>query len=304
MGNDPVASLNAAYELGELFISQRRGVIFLLPKEDGPLSMLSNWRPITLLNIDYKITSKAIAKRLETVLPNLVHTDQAGFIKGRYIGENIRLINDVMEHTKIEKKKGGILISLDFKKAFDSLEWPLITKVLDSFNFGMSLRKWVTVFYSNIESTVTNNGFATNWFKLSKGVRQGCPLSPYLFTLSAEMLSNKIRQSTDIKGITMFGNEVKISQFADDTNLFCDDVTSAEKSLEIVNDFKDISGLRLNIKKTMYSSSRFVRKASSEQFLRSLEATPKGIALKTCLGCALDGGRYKWLSVGLEQTSV
>ena len=91
--------------MGELFISQRRGVIFLLPKEDGPLSMLSNWRPITLLNIDYKITSKAIAKRLETVLPNLVHTDQAGFIKGRYIGENIRLINDVMEHTKIEKKK-------------------------------------------------------------------------------------------------------------------------------------------------------------------------------------------------------
>ena len=96
--------------------------------------MLSSWRPITLLNIDYKIASKAIAKRLETVLPNLVHSDQTGFIKGRYIGENIRLINDVMEHTKIEKK-GGILISLDFKKAFDSLEWPLITKVLRLFQF-------------------------------------------------------------------------------------------------------------------------------------------------------------------------
>ena len=72
------------------------------------------------------------------------------------------------------------LISLDFKKAFDSLEWPLMIKVLITFNFGMSLRKWVTAFYSNIESAVTNNGFATNWFKLSKGVRQGCPLSPCL----------------------------------------------------------------------------------------------------------------------------
>ena len=137
LGHDLVASLNAAYELGELSISQRRGIITLLPKEDGSLLELSNWRPITLLNIDYKIASKAIAKRLEAVLPTIVHTDQTGFIKGRYIGENIRLINDVMEYTKIENK-GGILTSLDFKKAFDSLEWPLIHKTLETFNFGDS----------------------------------------------------------------------------------------------------------------------------------------------------------------------
>ena len=105
MGTDLVASLNAAYELGELSFSQRRGVITLLPKEDVPLSVLPNWRPITLLNTDYKIASKAIAKRLETVPSILVHTDQTGFIRGRYIGENIRLTNDVMEHTKIEKKE-------------------------------------------------------------------------------------------------------------------------------------------------------------------------------------------------------
>ena len=118
------------------------------------------------------------------------------------------------------------------------------------FQFWNEPQKMVTVFYSNIESAVINNGFATNWFKLSKGVRQGCPLSPCLFILSAEMLSNKIRQSRDIKGITIFGNEIKISQFADDTNFFCDNVTSAEKSLKTVNDFTDISGLRLNTKKT------------------------------------------------------
>ena len=149
IGHDLVASLNAAYELGELSISQRRGIITFLPKEDGSLLEFSNWGPITLLNIDYKIASKAIAKRLEAVLPTIVHTDQTGFIKGRYIGENIRLINDVMEYTKIENK-GGILTSLDFKKAFDSLEWPLIHETLETFNFGDSLMKWVTLFYSNI----------------------------------------------------------------------------------------------------------------------------------------------------------
>ena len=88
--------LNGAYEAGKLSISQWRGVITLLPKEDGFFFELPNWRPITLLNVDYKIASKTIAKRLEAVLPALVHTDQTGFITGRYIGESIRLINNII----------------------------------------------------------------------------------------------------------------------------------------------------------------------------------------------------------------
>ncbi|KAL9969964.1 hypothetical protein ACROYT_G022257 [Oculina patagonica] len=127
IGLDLIQSLNQAFEDGELSISQRRGVITLIPKEDSDLLDIQNWRPITLLNIDYKIASKALAKRIESVLPKLVHSDQTGFMKGRYIAENIRLINDVMEYTMTEKK-GGILVSLDFKKAFDTLEWQFIMK--------------------------------------------------------------------------------------------------------------------------------------------------------------------------------
>ncbi|KAL9981573.1 hypothetical protein ACROYT_G010292 [Oculina patagonica] len=127
IGLDLIQSLNQAFKDGELSISQRRGVITLIPKEDSDLLDIQNWRPITLLNIDYKIAFKALAKRIESVLPKLVHSDQTGFMKGRYIGENIRLINDVMEYTMSEKK-GGILVSLDFKKAFDILEWQFIMK--------------------------------------------------------------------------------------------------------------------------------------------------------------------------------
>ena len=180
---------------------------------------LSNWRPITLLNVDFKIAAKAIAKRLESILPNLIHPDQTGFVKGRYIGENIRLISDIMEYTKLQKIP-GILVSLDFRKAFDSIEWPFIMKTLDYFNFGLDIKRWVSTFYTNIESTVLNNGFATNWFKPSKGVRQSCPLSPYLFILSAEILAHKIRQDPSYKGIKIFGSEVKLYLFADDANIF------------------------------------------------------------------------------------
>ena len=122
-------------------MTQRRGVITLIPKEDGSLLDLSNWRPITLLNVDCKIATKAIAKRLEASLPKLINHDQTGFIKGRYIGENIRFIIDAKAHNI-----PGILVSLDFRKALDSLEWPFIMRTLDAFNFGTSIKKWIAPF--------------------------------------------------------------------------------------------------------------------------------------------------------------
>jgi len=249
LGHNLVDCFNEAYVENELTISQRRGVITLIPKEDGSLLELTNWRPITLLNVDCKIATKAIAKRIEGLLSKLVHSDQTGFVKGRYIGENIRMIIDAMEHTK-SNNIPGILVSLDFRKAFDSLEWPFIMKTLDSFNFGPSIKKWVSTFYKNIECAVMNNGFLTKWIRPSRGVRQGCPLSPYLFILSAEIMSNKIRQDKSIKGINILGNEVKLNQFADDTNLFCADLISVENALKEVDKFGELAGLKLNRKKT------------------------------------------------------
>ena len=246
-------------------ISQRRGVISLLPKEDANLLKLPNWHLITLLHVDYKIASKVIATRFEKVLDLLISPDQTGFLKGRYIGQNIRLVNDVVEQTKIPNIP-GILVQLDFCKAFDTIEWSFIKRSLALFNFGDSIQQWVSTFYNNSESAVLNNGFCTNFFKLSRGVRQGCPLSPYLFIVGAEILACKTRQDKTIKGITVFEKELKLSQLGDDTTLLCNDCNSVNRAFTVLNSFGNLSGLKLNSSKTKALWLASLRNRKDEPF--------------------------------------
>ena len=103
---DLLNSYNETFRKGSLSVSQKRGTITLIPKGDENFTELKNWLPISLLNIDYKILSKVLARRMEKVLPKLVHSDQAGFVNGRFIGQNIRLLNDIMDYTDIEKLPG------------------------------------------------------------------------------------------------------------------------------------------------------------------------------------------------------
>jgi len=208
-------------------------------------------------------------------LPKLINHDKTGFIKGRYIGENIRLIIDAIEYTKAHKIP-GILVSLDFRKAFDSLEWPFMMRTLDAFNFGTSIKKRVSTFCKNIESASLNNGFLTKWFRPSRGVRQGCPLSPYLFILSAKIMADKLRQEPSIKGIEILGNELKLSQYVHDTNFSCADLASVEKALEVVKNFGILAGLKLNRKKTKaISLGRWERNKSNPLQLKWLHSPVK-----------------------------
>ena len=138
---------------------------------------LKNWRPISLLNT----ATKRIAKRLEKVLPELINRDQTGYIKNRFIEENIRLISDVIDSYD-ENNLPGFLLFIDFEKAFDSLEWSFLFKSLEVMNFGPVFQRWIRTFYSNISSCVINNGYTTRFFPLKRGVRQGCPLSGLLFS--------------------------------------------------------------------------------------------------------------------------
>lgn len=243
-------SINYAYRIGQLSVTQRRAIIKLIPKKDLELNLLKNWRPISLLNCDYKIAAKAIANRFKQVIPNIISHDQTGFLKGRFIGENIRLIDGIIKHTAA-KNIPRLLLFLDFEKAFDTVEWSFLQKTLQHYNFGQSAINWIRLFYHNTESCILNNGWSSNFFKLERGVRQGCPLSPYLFILGVKILAKTITKNKDIKGITISEQEVKISQYADDTTLVLDgSPTSLTTSLQILDLFSEVSGLRLNSKKT------------------------------------------------------
>ena len=245
-----ISAFNYAYETGTLSVSQRRGIVKLIPKKDADLNVIKTWRPLTLLNCDYKIATKAIASRIKTILPKLISDDQTGFIKNRFIGENIRLIDSVIKYTAA-KGIPGLLLFLDFEKAFDTLEWSFIHKTLRYFGFGPQLVKWINIFYCNIESCILNNGWASNFFKPSRGMRQGCPLSPYLFILSVEIMAETFHKNKNIRGITINTKEVKLSQYADDTTLILDGSTeSFEESLRLLNLFGKASSLRLNCNKT------------------------------------------------------
>ena len=229
-----VDSFNYGLQHGSLSISQRQGIISLIPKKNKNAEYLTNWRPVPLFNVDYKIATKTIALRLEKDLPSIIHPCQSGYVKGRFIGESIRLITDTMNFTKT-KNIPGITVFLDFEKAFDSIEWDFIQKCLESFNFGPNLRQWISVFYKDISSCVVNNGVASKLFHLERGVRQGCPLSGILFVIAMELLDQRIRRSNDIKGIHIHENEeVKLTQYADDTTAILADVQSVSNLYELL----------------------------------------------------------------------
>ena len=141
------------------------------------------------------------------MLPSIINDAQTGYMKGRFIGENIRLISNIL-HVTPEQNLEGIALFIDLEKAFDSLEWDFLLKTLDTFQFGREFKSWVKILYTNITSCTINNGYASNWFELHRGVRQRFPLSGLLFVLAVEILSIAIRASRDIKGVQMANRKV------------------------------------------------------------------------------------------------
>ena len=123
---------------------------------------MKNWRPISLINVDTKIASKALAARMENVSTSVVHCNQTAYVKDRYIGESIRLITDLLAYTE-ENSIGGILFSADFEKAFDSIEHSFIFATLKSFGFGAQFIQWIRTIFNSTESCVANNCHSTGF---------------------------------------------------------------------------------------------------------------------------------------------
>lgn len=234
---------------GSLSQEQRTGIITLIPKKCQDRLLLNNWRPITLLNTDFKIFSKAISNRLQFCIKDVVSSDQTGFIKARTIGSNITNIQTVIDHTKATSST-GLLLAVDYRKAFDTIRWELIHYALARFGFGDFLSSAIKILFQDIKTCIFNSGFGSGYFFPSRGIRQGCCCSPSLFVIAVEFLAILVRQNTDIKGITVAHREVKISQYADDASFFIPDYTSLDHLLHLINAFAVISGLYINCHKS------------------------------------------------------
>ena len=204
-----------------------------MKKKGKDRTLIENWRPISLVNVDAKIISKVMATRIKNVLPHIIHCNQTGYVKDRYIGERVRSIFDIMEYTENENIP-GLLIFIDFQKAFDTLEWNVLFSCLNAFNFGPEFQRWIKTFYKNIQSCVINNGLSSN---------QGDPLSPYLFLLTVEILVIAVRENTEIKGIAIERQETQLLQYADDTTAVLSDLEWPHKPFQLLDKFKKVSGL-------------------------------------------------------------
>ena len=248
-----IESYEYTYKDKQLSQEQKLAIINLIPKKDKDLKFLKNWRPVSLLNTDYKILTKALAEKLQKVIGDIIDRDQIGYIKGRFIGESIRTIFDIKNITE-KLDLGGYIALIDFEKAFDSIEWAFLLKCLKAFNFGESFISWIKILYTDIKSCVSNNGYHSETFNLSRSVRQGCPISALLFIIVAEILAINIRSNKNIRGLNFIRKDIKeeykIVQLADDTTLFLADIKSVSQSVALFHKFETVSGLTINLEKT------------------------------------------------------
>jgi exonuclease III len=245
-----VDSINYAFEKGEMSADQRSGIITLSPKKTKIRTLLKNWRPITLLTVDYKLLAKALALRLKTFLPDYIDESQFGYVKDRYIGENIRCVID-LNTLCVKENQEAYAIQIDFEKAFDSVNWEFMILSLEKMNFDPDFIKWVQVLYKNTNSCVLNNGHKTGSFNLRRGVHQGCPLSALLFIIMVQVLQHMLVSRNDISGLMVGDKEIKILQMADDTTIFTNNIQDIPNILEVLDIFHKISGLKTNIEKTV-----------------------------------------------------
>ena len=230
-----------------LFITHRRGIITLIPKK-GDQRLLKNKRPVCLLDVTYKLIAKIVSIRISTVIDGLVERTQTGFIRGRHIGENIRLMQDIIEYCN-DDQLSGLLLSLDFANAFDRLNHDYIIHTLRAFNFGESLISWVNLLLRNVELTVMNNGYTSRWIPVQRSALQGSCISSFIFILAVEVLAVKIKMNRNIQGIQISKQEHKISLYADDINLLLANKKSALEAFTLLDEFEQISGLKLNMQK-------------------------------------------------------
>uniref|UniRef100_A0A670HPA6 Reverse transcriptase domain-containing protein n=1 Tax=Podarcis muralis TaxID=64176 RepID=A0A670HPA6_PODMU len=229
----------------------KEALITLIPKQDSDPEQIKNYRPISLLNIDYKIFAGILARRLKSILVESIHKDQAGFLPGRQMKDNLRNIINIIEYLTERSDKQGVLLFVDAEKAFDNVSWEFMLKYLESMEVGAEFYNGIKAIYTDQKAKLIINNEESREIIVSKGTRQGCPLSPLLFIMILEILLNSIRNNKEIKGIKVGQHEYKTKAFADDLVVTIEDpLDSIKEVLAEIEHYGEVTGFKLNKRKT------------------------------------------------------
>jgi hypothetical protein len=233
--------------------SHEESVITMLPKDGKDAGDIKNWRPITLSNCDSKIITKALANKMGVVLDSIIDKSQTAYISGRAVADNLRS-NMYMKNKCRANNIDAVLISLDAKKAFDSVDHTYIKKTLEEYGFGTNFINTFNTLYSNITARILINGFTTDPIKIERGVKQGDALSCAIFIICIDPVlrnMNNNKEITEIKTSRLSNNYIKAAAYADDISVICKNAKSCIQ--QVFNEYDrltNLSGLELNADKT------------------------------------------------------
>jgi hypothetical protein len=229
--------------------------IVLIPKVASPTE-LGQLRPISLCNVIYKIASKVLANRLKKLLPDIISHEQSTFVPGRLITDNIITAYECLHFMKRNKAKKHrhCALKLDMRKAYDRVEWQYLEAIMLRLGFDVEWVKLVMRMISTVSFSVLFNGTPLESFRPSRGIRQGDPISPYLFLLAAEGLSCLLKSrsvvpSSKLEGIKVASTAPAVNHllFADDSLLFVKaSIEGADEVSSVLEVYCQASGQRIN----------------------------------------------------------
>lgn len=230
--------------------TQNEALLVSLPKPGRDPEHLGSYRPLALLNTDYKIYASILAKRLAPLVKLLIHPDQNGFVPTRSTSLNIRRLFRVQQYALDRWPRSGCLV-LDLEKVFDSLEWPYLAAILRKFDLGGQYLSMIQLLYQNPTVRVRTGRLISEALRVRRGTRQGCPLSPLLFSLAMEPLAELLRRGGEEWGIPLGDGTHAVSLYADDLLLYIRDLHAIPNTIEnTLKEFEQLSGLRVNWSKS------------------------------------------------------
>ncbi|CAI5462919.1 unnamed protein product [Closterium sp. Yama58-4] len=288
LGNSFMALVKDFTATAELPDEEKEAVTILLHKK-GDRSQLNNYRPITLLNFSYKILAKVLADRIKRVLHLVISPEQYGFIPGRRLADAVALVADIIDAAK-NGNKDWYLLLVDFQKAFDSVSRYFLFNTLRDMGFPSRFMAWIEGLHAHTTTKLLVNDWTGRGIEVVSGVRQGCPLAPYLFLCAVEPLAQEVERRQ--LGLSLEGHRLSYLGYADDTTLRLqgeEQITQAEGILE---EFEKMSGLATNkgksvilplganLEKEPMGSFKWAEPDEAERLL-GVWVTPNGSGLPT-----------------------